>query len=525
MELHKRYFRQLFFIFIFAFAVVLGVALSSWQFFSGFFEDDLASFALSWGLLNLLSVGLATTVLIKLCFQPLGILADVIVHAGHSARNEAAPQPEKVRIARQMITTLAAQVYDMASMSSQSNELSPSDAPAKEVGNVLAVAAPTITAPEHLFDLIGLPLIALDDKQVVTAFNKAAEAFTGLSAQTTIGKPLYDSLKLAFRTDETLDNWILDRQKNAINDSKTWERVRLVDGSGATLKQFDIVCHFAKANGTKHESTVGIFDRTDIYAQDDQGTSFVALAVHELRTPLTVMRGYIEVFEDEVGPSLSPELQGFMHKMHASAQQLTAFVSNILNVARVEENQLVLKLERYSWPDIVKMAVDDLSLRAGVHGIHIELNMAANLPEVAVDRLSIHEVINNLVDNAIKYSEKSDKIIIASSINADGLIETSVQDFGIGIPTAVMPDLFQKYHRSHKSKVQVAGTGLGLYLCRAIIRAHGGNIWVRSKEGEGSIFSFTLQPFENVAHEQTNGEDGIMRGAHGWIKNHTMNRQ
>jgi signal transduction histidine kinase len=185
----------------------------------------------------------------------------------------------------------------------------------------------------------------------------------------------------------------------------------------------------------------------------------------------------------------------------------------------------VLSLQEYSWQEIVKVAVEDLSLRAGVYGIHIETNIAPNLPTVAVDRISVHEVINNLVDNAIKYSNKSDHIVITSVLNSEGFVETSVQDFGIGIPAAVIPDLFQKYYRSHKSRVQISGTGLGLYLCRAIVGAHGGNIWVRSKEGEGSIFSFTLQVFDKVKHEQVDGQDGIMRGAHGWIKNHTLNRQ
>ena len=100
-----------------------------------------------------------------------------------------------------------------------------------------------------------------------------------------------------------------------------------------------------------------------------------------------------------------------------------------------------------------------------------------------------------------------------------------MQDFGIGIPATAMPDLFQKFYRSHKSSVQVSGTGLGLYLCKSVISAHDGNIWVRSKEGEGSVFTFTIQAFDQLKHEQTNGQDGIMRGAHGWIKNHSLNRQ
>jgi len=184
-----------------------------------------------------------------------------------------------------------------------------------------------------------------------------------------------------------------------------------------------------------------------------------------------------------------------------------------------------LKLQQYKWPDIINYAVADLNLRAKVNDKYIEVHTADDLPTVAVDRISIHEVLNNLVDNAIKYSGDSEKIVISSTLNADGMVEVSIQDFGIGIPKSVMPDLFQKFYRSHKSRIQVGGTGLGLYLSKALVKAHGGNIWVRSVEGEGSTFTFTLEPFDQVKHQQNKDQDGIMRGAHGWIKNHTLNRQ
>ncbi len=84
-----------------------------------------------------------------------------------------------------------------------------------------------------------------------------------------------------------------------------------------------------------------------------------------------------------------------------------------------------------------------------------------------------------------------------------------------------MPHLFEKFYRSHRSRNQVGGTGLGLYLSKAIVDAHGGRLWVRSREGQGSTFGFTVQPYTNLADKQKNGDD-ITRGAHGWIKNHSL---
>jgi signal transduction histidine kinase len=175
----------------------------------------------------------------------------------------------------------------------------------------------------------------------------------------------------------------------------------------------------------------------------------------------------------------------------------------------------------------LEAAINDLRLRAQVRGITLESEITSDdFPPVGVDRVSIYEVINNLVDNAIKYSGTGKRIIVHSKLTTDGEVETTVQDFGVGIPESVMPNLFNKFYRNHRNRAQIGGTGLGLYLSKAIVAAHGGNIWVRSKEGEGSTFGFTVLPYTKLADAQKNSNnEGIVRGAHGWIKNHSLYRR
>jgi signal transduction histidine kinase len=207
----------------------------------------------------------------------------------------------------------------------------------------------------------------------------------------------------------------------------------------------------------------------------------VALSVHELRTPLTLLRGYIEVFDEELGPNLNPEMKAFMKKMDASAQQLAAFVDNILNVAKIEDNQLTLQLHQEDWASVVQTVVNDLGLRAGVRGITIKTDIAAGLPKVGVDRYSIYEVLANLLDNAIKYSKGTSEIYVTAMLNKDGLVETSVKDFGLGVDASILP--------------------------------------------QGSTFTFTIVPFDKLAEKgKTGNNSGITRGAHGWIKNHSLYR-
>ncbi len=245
-----------------------------------------------------------------------------------------------------------------------------------------------------------------------------------------------------------------------------------------------------------------------------------------MRSPLTLLRGYIEVLDEELDGKMDAETAQYLQKMKVAAQTLTTFVNNILNVARIEGDQLELQLHEENWGQIVEAAEEGLRLRSQVRGIDIEFHVQENLPAVGVDRSSITEVLDNLVNNAIKYSGNGKKIIVSSQLTNAGEIETTIQDFGIGIPESVVPNLFNKYYRSHRSRAEVSGTGLGLYLSKVIVAAHGGNIWVRSAEGEGSTFGFTVMPFNQLADEQKNSVNkDITRSAHGWIKNHSLYRR
>lgn len=163
-------------------------------------------------------------------------------------------------------------------------------------------------------------------------------------------------------------------------------------------------------------------------------------------------------------------------------------------------------------------------LRAQVHDKNIVIDVADNLPTVGVDKVSVYEVLNNILDNAIKYTHTKETITVKSYLK-DDMVETTITDRGVGIPSNLIGHVFEKFYRAHSSKNSVGGTGLGLYLCRAIVQAHGGQIWVTSKEGEGSTFGFTIPIYSNVADQvEKDDNSGIVRSAHGWIKNHSLYR-
>jgi signal transduction histidine kinase len=443
--------------------------------------------------------------------RPLRALWQAIMHIAPGDHAVAAPNIDSLHLGRELVASLSAQIYQLATQAEH-----PAETQQKQFD----------TQARFITQNMPLPVFVLNNEQAVIFANEAAAHYLQIDIKDITGTNVYSLLDMSFPSTNTLDRWLNESRQNAATAINSWERVRLNVAETRPERLFDLAAYYNQANTNGFETMLVLFDHTEQYSQDDQAGSCMALAVHELRTPLTLLRGYIEVFEDELGKGLSPELTDFMQKMQASAEQLTAFVNNILNVARVDEDQLVLQLHEESWPTVVKRAVETMGLRAAVRGITLECQIADNLPPVGVDRVGIQEVINNLIDNAIKYSGESKKILIDIKLNDEGMVETAIQDWGVGIPASIVPNLFSKFYRDHHHRAQIGGTGLGLYLSKAIVSAHGGNIWVRSKEGQGSTFSFTIVPYAQLGEENkgTNAKE-ITRSAHGWIKNHSLYRR
>ncbi len=477
--------------------------------------------ALGWPLVLLAAIavlfGLSfwlSSVLSKKATEPLGFIQRAVLHVSPGSNQMLPPDINELKNGRELVTSMVSQVYQLAATR-------PTPAPANNLEN------PTQAHLEGNTVLTNfpLPIFVANTKQNITFTNLAGVAYLGKHQMSeVVGTNLYSTLDLSFVSDkDTFDQWLSECRASKVKAARTWEGAQLNLGEQLGVKRIDMAAYYNKNNPDGTEVVLVIFDKTATYNRGDDALNFVSLAVHELRTPLTMLRGYIEVFQEELHGKLEPELEDFMNKMEVASQQLSSFVSNILNVARVEENQLFLKLHETDWGKDLKQIISDMALRAQVHGKKIELHIQPNLPMAAVDAISMYEVIGNLIDNAIKYSRDNDLIIVRTYLNDTAQIETTIQDFGIGIPDSIIDKLFEKFYRSHRSRSRIGGTGLGLYLCKAIITAHGGNIWVKSKEGEGSTFGFTLQQYSQLA-KPAGGTDneGIQRVAHGWIKNHSF---
>lgn len=471
------------------------------------FEAAVIAFGVSAGISLFFTLELTNTVL-----APVQTIWRAILHIDPDHHGTPAPNLNKLRIGHELINSLVLQIYQFAS---------------QENSKDLVEHRRQISQAANIVNHMPLPLFVFNKDIVVTNASDKALEYCKIESSELFGKSLFDTLKLEFPSERTLEQWIIECQDTKVTETAYWERVHVIfKEDNSLIHQCDIAAYYNRDNPSGTEFIITLFDRTEQYNQDDNSLGFVALAVHELRTPITMLRGYIEVFEEELSGKLDDELQSFMAKMDSSAKHLSSFVSNILNVARIDQNQLALHLTEESWADVLKASVADAELRAHIHGKTITYEIAENMPTVAVDQVSIYEVLTNLIENAIKYSGEAKEIVISSFVDKDGMIQTTVKDNGVGIPASVLPTLFEKFSRNHRTKSQVSGTGLGLYLSKSIITAHGGQIFASSKEGEGSTFGFTLQPFANLSNELKGAANQeITRNAHGWIKNHSLYRR
>lgn len=322
-----------------------------------------------------------------------------------------------------------------------------------------------------------------------------------------------------------LDAWLKECEEKSVHTEKTWQRVANKIPGEEGRKLYDIVGSYNK--GSRAEVVLTLFERTDLYQPEDEDLDFIAFAAHELRGPITVIRGYLDVLGDELDGQLDESQVELMKRLVVSANRLSSYVNNILNASRYDRRHLKIHLREDSIAEIYDSIADDMQLRATSQNRLLSVHFPENLPSIAADGASISEVLSNLIDNAIKYSNEGGAVSVTGSVEGD-FVKVAVEDHGIGMPGSVVSNLFHKFYRSHRSRETVAGTGIGLYITKAIVESHGGKIEVRSLEGQGSIFEFTLPIYSTVAEKlkanDNSNEEFINHREGGWIKNHAMYR-
>jgi signal transduction histidine kinase len=446
-------------------------------------------------------ITLAPLIVAKLT-EPAKIMSQVITQVSNQASDVKAPNVNTTEHEQSGLKAMVQTVYDLAIGAPESKQTTPQTG---DLGGDFAA---------HLLADLPCGIIALDQERKVVFSNQTAPVHTDSQQQAIID--------LLFASGDGLSEWLDECEAHKVRDSKTWTSVADKVPGEEGRRIFDVVGYYQK-EGAAAETVIATIDRTDSYAPIEEDIDFIAVAAHELRGPITVIRGYLDVLSGELQDVVQDDQAELIRRLEVSANRLSGYVNNILNVSRFDRRHLRLYPHEDRLTDIVDTINDDMALRAATMNRILSVNIPNNLPTIAADRNSLGEVIINMVDNAIKYSHEGGQIILSAEAKKD-FVEVTVQDFGIGMPSSVVGHLFTKFYRSHRSNKSISGSGLGLYISKAIVESHGGKIWARSTEGQGSTFGFSIPVYSTVADKLGSGNNDIIESSQGWIKNHAMYR-
>jgi two-component system phosphate regulon sensor histidine kinase PhoR/two-component system sensor histidine kinase VicK len=445
--------------------------------------------------------------LTTLIMQPLKDLTSALTHVSGEPTVVTPPNPNAAHFEREGFKPLLQLVYDLA----VSRPTPSSDG---------TVALPTDTAVDFMktaLDNSAAGFIVLNHDGDISYANSNAPVRTAPT-----GKQVVD---LLFEDSQTLEAWLADCREHAVRAEKTWQRIpnKIVGEEGRKI--YDVTVSYQKSSSA--EVVITAFDQTNLYQPEDDDLDFIAFAAHELRGPITVIRGYLDVLGDELDGTLEADQVELMKRLVVSANRLSSYINNILNASRYDRRHLKVHLEETTLADVYDSISDDMQLRATSQNRSLTVAIPADLPTIAADRASFSEVMSNLIDNALKYSNEGGIVNVTATADAS-TVNFIVTDHGIGMPGNVVSNLFHKFYRSHRSRETVAGTGIGLYISKAIVESHGGSIGVKSAEGEGSTFTVALPLYSLVAEKlqaaHNSNEQLIDRQEGGWIKNHAMYR-
>ncbi|MDD4335280.1 MAG: ATP-binding protein [Desulfotomaculaceae bacterium] len=244
-------------------------------------------------------------------------------------------------------------------------------------------------------------------------------------------------------------------------------------------------------DGDSNEVVAILKNVTEKKKYEEMRSEFVANVSHELRTPLTSIRGFAETLLDG-GCEDPANAKKFLLIINKEAERLSRLIDDLLRLSKIEQDGFIANLEAFAIKDLIKLTSEIMHPKAVEKNLTIDLDTPEILPLVHADPDMIRQVLLNLIDNAINYTQAGGTICIRTGIE-HGFMKVDVQDNGIGIPPENVARLFERFYRVDKARSrEIGGTGLGLSIVKHILEVHKGELQVESKVGKGSTFSFLL---------------------------------
>lgn len=345
-------------------------------------------------------------------------------------------------------------------------------------------------------------IYAVDSERNLVLFNEAAAEMTGWDEKSALGLKCFNVMKL--KNEEGIS--VCEKDCPMLQVWNTGENLVRDDLSFADRKKKTIQISGAyspiKSSSGKNTGGVCVFrDVTKRKEVERLRSEFISTASHELRTPITTLEGYIDLASNEKVSKIDEKAKEFLGKAHATVLNMSVLVKNLLSVTKIDEGRIETHIENFDISELIETTVNEMMPQADKKGVTLEFaktsigekgkKALARSVNVSADQSMIKEVLNNLIENATKFTFKGS---IQVSVATDNDFATvTIEDTGVGIPPDAAKHLFEKFYQVDNTATrEVGGTGLGLYITRSIIELLGGTIWVESKVGKGTKFHFTV---------------------------------
>ncbi len=346
---------------------------------------------------------------------------------------------------------------------------------------------------EGILASIGDGLVVVDKDLRIILINRAATAATGWESEEVLGKTWSELIHLATEEGKSVasgeEPLFLAIHAQTVTSSGTVYRYTRKDGT-----HFPVAITVSPITvENEHIGAIAVFrDVTGERAIDKAKTEFVSLASHQLKTPLTSVGWYAEMLLNGRGGKMTDQGKTYLQKIFNNNHRMVALVNSLLNVSRIEMGTFSIAPESVHFLEIADSIFEELAADIQKKKLQIEKKYDQSIPPIQADPQLVRIIFQNLLSNAVKYTDEDGKITLAITLKEPDVC-IQVTDTGYGIPKVQQAQIFTKLFRADNAREKdTDGTGLGLYIVKAVVEQSGGKIWFTSKQNQGTDFYVTL---------------------------------
>jgi len=348
-----------------------------------------------------------------------------------------------------------------------------------------------------LLTSIGDGMIATDKGGKIMVMNPQAGTFLGVDVGNAVGRSFTDIIRIEE-----------DKKEKTVPEEERPIMKTLLQSARITTTSY-----YYKRDGSKFPAavtsspvmldgqTIGavvVFrDITQEIAIDKTKTEFVSLASHQLRTPLSAIRWYAEMLKSQKLGALNDSQKSYVEEIYNSNKRMIDLVNALLNTSRIDLGTFAVEPEPTDFKEVSESVLHEMFVKIEESNLHVASSYQPGLPKINADTKLVRIIFQNLLSNAMKYTPHGGNVSLAITYD-DKNVLINVTDTGVGIPVAVQDKIFTKLFRADNARiVESEGTGLGLYIVKAIVEKSGGRIWFKSEENKGTTF-FVETPLKGM---------------------------